>query len=162
MVWNFTSYYKEQHILQLQYILPVIRLDGKPTDLIWNVESSPTIILIGKPMNTIIHYIIIYHTQTKPWKLNKTEALKLTAFALPPHCMARSWTHVQFVSSCVDRINVKCTPSERWVAEQSIHRNTPYVTLAHVGFVRLQSKHCCNENHWVRLNLWDEKSWATA
>lgn len=68
----------------------------------------------------------------------------LTAFALPPHCIARSWNHVQLVSSCVDRIKVTWTPSDLWTAEQSIHKNTPYVTLAHVGLLLPQSKHCWN------------------
>lgn len=70
----------------------------------------------------------------------------LTAFALPPTCMARSCSHVQLVSSCVDLIKVTWTPRERWTAEQSIHRNTPYVTLAHVGLLLPQSKHCWNKN----------------
>lgn len=65
-----------------------------------------------------------------------------TALALPPICMARSCSHVQLVSNCVERIKVKCTPSERCIAEQSMHKNTPYVTDAHVGFCWLQSKHC--------------------
>ena len=68
-----------------------------------------------------------------------------TADALPPTCMARSCSHVQLVSSCVERMNVMWTPRERCTAEQSMHTNTPYVTLAHVGFIEPQSKHC-----WTR------------
>ena len=34
----------------------------------------------------------------------------LTALALPPSCMFRSWSQVQFVSSWVERTNVTCTP----------------------------------------------------
>lgn len=67
----------------------------------------------------------------------------LTAFAFPPSCICRSWSQVQFVSSWVERTNVTWTPKLLWTAEQSIHMNTPYVTLAHVGFFALQSKHTC-------------------
>lgn len=60
---------------------------------------------------------------------------------LPPSCILRSWIHVQLVSSCVDLTKVKCTPKLRCTAEQSIQINTPYVTVAHVGFFASQSKH---------------------
>lgn len=69
------------------------------------------------------------------WKLSK-----LTALALPPTCICRNWSHVQFVSNCVDLTNVRWTPNPRWTAEQSMQINTPYVTLDHVGFLALQSK----------------------
>lgn len=38
-------------------------------------------------------------------------------------------------------MKLKCTPSDRWVPEQSIHRKTPYVMLAQLGFFAPQSKH---------------------
>ena len=72
---------------------------------------------------------------------------KLTAAAFPPTCMALNCNHVHDVSSCVERINVKCTPRDLWTAEQSMHRNTPYVTLAHVGLLAPQSKHCYKEKN---------------
>ena len=78
------------------------------------------------------------------WHLEKLYWI-LTATAFPPTCMALNCNHVHDVSSCVDRINVKCTPRDLWTAEQSMHRNTPYVTLAHVGLLAPQSKHCYKE-----------------
>ena len=68
--------------------------------------------------------------------------VSLTALPLLPICMARNCIHVQEVSSCVDRMKVRWTPRDRCTAEQSMHRKTPYVTLAHVGFIAPQSKHC--------------------
>lgn len=65
----------------------------------------------------------------------------LTALALPPSCIFLSCNHVQFVSSWVDLMKVRCTPILRCTAEQSMHKKTPYVTLAHAGFFALQSKH---------------------
>ena len=64
----------------------------------------------------------------------------LTALPLPPSCMARSCSHVQLVSNCVDRTNDRCTPSPRCTAEQSMQMNTPYVTDDHVGLFAPQSK----------------------
>lgn len=75
------------------------------------------------------------------WKTALPSTGELTALAFPPTCIALSCSHVQLVSSCVDRIKVTWTPRDLWTAEQSIHRNTPYVTLAHVGLLLLQSKH---------------------
>ena len=66
----------------------------------------------------------------------------LTACAFPPTCMVLSCCHVQ-ESSWVDRTNERCTPSERCTAEQSMQRNTPYVTDDQVGFLALQSKQSC-------------------
>jgi len=74
-------------------------------------------------------------------KLRQNRKIR-TAAEFPPTCMARSCSHVQLVSSCVDLTNVMWTPSERCVAEQSMQTNTPYVTLAQVGFIEPQSKHC--------------------
>ena len=84
-----------------------------------------------------------FHSET----INKCMVSIRTAFALPPSCIWRNWSHVQLVSSCVDRTNVTCTPRLLCTAEQSIQINTPYVTLAQVGFLALQSKHTCNEDH---------------
>lgn len=55
-------------------------------------------------------------------------------------CIWRSCVQFQFVSKLVDLTNVKCTPNDRWTAEQSMQMKTPYVTEAHVGFLELQSK----------------------
>ena len=68
------------------------------------------------------------------------------ALALPPHCMLRSCSHVQFVSNCVDRTKLTCTPNDLCIAEQSIQMKTPKVTLAQEGFFAPQSKHCWKEN----------------
>lgn len=38
-------------------------------------------------------------------------------------------------------MKVRWTPNDLWVPEQSIHRNTPYVMLAQLGFLAEQSKH---------------------
>lgn len=40
-------------------------------------------------------------------------------------------------------MKLRCTPSERWIPEQSMHRNTPYEMLAQLGFLAAQSKHTC-------------------
>lgn len=40
-------------------------------------------------------------------------------------------------------MKLRCTPSERWIPEQSMHRNTPYEMLAQLGFLAAQSKHAC-------------------
>lgn len=84
----------------------------------------------------------------------------LTAFWFPPTCIALSCSHVQLVSSWVDLINVIWTPSPLCVAEQSIHRKTPYVTLAQVGFMAPQSKHIwikrkCNDEKEILGNSWN-------
>ena len=70
----------------------------------------------------------------------------LTALALPPHCIERSWIQVQLVSNCVDLTNEMCTPSERCVAEQSMQINIPYVIDDQVGFLAPQSKQHLNWN----------------
>lgn len=49
----------------------------------------------------------------------------LTAEALPPICIARSWSQLQLVSSWVERMKVRCTPRDLCTAEQSIQRKTP-------------------------------------
>lgn len=67
----------------------------------------------------------------------------LTAFALPPNCIPRSWTQVQFTSNWVDLTKERWTPSDRWTAEQSMQMKTPYVTLDQVGALAPQSKHVC-------------------
>jgi len=68
---------------------------------------------------------------------------KLTALAFPPICILRSWVQVQVVSNWMERTKLRWTPKERWTAEQSMQMNTPYVTLAQVGFFVLQSKQTC-------------------
>lgn len=98
------------------------------------ILSSPTIrvckfFLVS---TTAIFFVLI--------KINQNTN-KHTALELPPSCILRSWIHVQLVSSCVDLTKVKCTPKLRCTAEQSIQINTPYVTVAHVGFFASQSKH---------------------
>lgn len=72
--------------------------------------------------------------------------------ALPPSCIFLSCNHVQFVSSWVDLTKVRCTPKPRCTAEQSMHRKTPYVTLAHAGFFALQSKHVWKRNQFFISN----------
>ena len=39
--------------------------------------------------------------------------------------------------------NVRCTPSDLCMPEQSRHMKMPYVVDAHVGFLALQSKQVC-------------------
>lgn len=63
-----------------------------------------------------------------------------TALLFPPSCICLNCIHVQLVSSWVERTKVKWTPKPLWTAEQSMHIKTPYVTLAQVGFLALQSK----------------------
>lgn len=95
------------------------------------------------PLN-VVNQTLLKHfpiSSQSSWKIALPSIRELTALAFPPTCIALSCSHVQLVSSCVDRIKVTWTPSDLWTAEQSIHRNTPYVTLAHVGLLLLQSKH---------------------
>lgn len=81
---------------------------------------------------------------------------------LPPNCICLSWTHVQFVSSCVERIKLKWTPNPRCTAEQPIQTKTPYVTLAHVGFLALQSKHVW-DNKIKLFELFENRlNWGTS
>lgn len=74
----------------------------------------------------------------KIWVLN---FIILTALLFPPNCICLNCCHVQFVSNWVDLTKLTCTPKLRCTAEQSIHIKIPYVTLDHVGFLALQSKH---------------------
>lgn len=97
------------------------------------------IIWLGNQIKEILNLEHMKHNYS-------TKIILLTAFALPPSCICRSWSQVQFVSSWVERTNVTWTPKLLWTAEQSIHMNTPYVTLAQVGFLALQSKHTCK---WI-------------
>lgn len=46
-------------------------------------------------------------------------------------------------ASSTNLMKLRCTPSERWIPEQSMHRNTPYEMLAQLGFLAAQSKHTC-------------------
>ena len=62
--------------------------------------------------------------------------------------MDLSWSHVQLVSSWVDLTKEICTPSERWVAEQSMHINMPYVIDDQVGFLAPQSK-----QHYINIKV---------
>mmetsp|Transcript_5515 Transcript_5515/g.9724 ORF Transcript_5515/g.9724 Transcript_5515/m.9724 type:complete len:210 (+) Transcript_5515:532-1161(+) len=64
---------------------------------------------------------------------------KARAFPFPPILMASTCRCVHSSKSS-DRTNVRCTPMLRCVEEQSKHRSTPWVTLAHVGRVFGQSK----------------------
>ena len=60
------------------------------------------------------------------------------------HTHTHTHTHAHTQHTYIHRVYLtkeRCTPSDRWVAEQSIHKNTPYVTDDHVGFIALQSKH---------------------
>lgn len=60
--------------------------------------------------------------------------------ALPPNCIWRSCSQVQFVSRLVLRTKVRCTPRFRCTAEQSMHIKMPYVTDDQVGAFVAQSK----------------------
>ena len=42
-------------------------------------------------------------------------------------------------------MKLRCTPRERWMPEQSMHKNTPYGILAQLGFLAAQSKHTCTQ-----------------
>ena len=75
-----------------------------------------------------------------------------TAFEFPPHCIWRICCHVQLWSSCVERTKVRCTPSERWMPEQSMQMKMPYVTEAHVGFLHPQSKHIYQKRDRYRFD----------
>lgn len=42
-------------------------------------------------------------------------------------------------------MKLRWTPSERWIPEQSMHKNTPCEMLAQLGFLAAQSKHAWNQ-----------------
>lgn len=42
-------------------------------------------------------------------------------------------------------MKLRWTPRDLWVPEQSIHKNTPYVMLAQLGFLAAQSKQTCQK-----------------
>ena len=106
-----------------------------------------------------IEKVLIRCAQARPHKI---ETLNITRHTLisNTHKNIHKKTHRCVHSSkSTDLTNVICTPICRCAAEQSKHRNIPYVVEAHVGRVLGQSKHIVlagiffSFRNWLFLSL---------